>query len=174
METTIHSAEHTVATKKEQIAALRHSLEEMKLQGESLREQEQIHRAKLMELDMIVKNLQTTVTITQSEQTSLSTRKESLNEQQVAAQSRLAELSKELQEIQQTVDELTLAKAQSETQKDVLREQLAQQRSELAVAQEQLTQVQASIAGIELNLSKAQANVEKFPGKSTGWNLKMA
>ena len=162
MESTIQSAEQTVATKKEQIATMRHSLEELKLQGESLREQEQIHRSKLMELDMIVKNLQTTVTITQSEQTSLSTRKESLNEQQSAAQSRLTELSKELQEIQQTVDELTLAKAQSETQKDVLREQLAQKRSELAVAQEQLTQVQASIAGIELNLSKAQGNVEKI------------
>ena len=162
METTIHTAEQTVATKKEQIVQLRHTLDEMKLQGESMREQEQIHRAKLLELEMIVKSLQATVSITELEQTSLSTRKESLSEQQETAQKRLAELRTELQTIQQTVDELTLAKTQSETQKDVLREQLAQQRSELAVAQEQLTQVQASIAGIELNLTKAQSLVEKI------------
>lgn len=162
MEATIQSAEQTVAKKKEQITEMRHALEELKLQGESMREQEQIHRAKLLELDMIVKSLQTTATITQSEHSSVSTRKQSLSEEQKIAQTRLAELSEELQEIQQTVDELTLAKAQSETQKDVLREQLAVQRSELAVAQEQLTQVQASIAGIELNLTKAQNTVEKI------------
>ena len=162
MEATIHSAEQTVAKKKEQIAEMRHALEELKLQGESMREQEQIHRAKLLELEMIVKNLQATATITQSEQSSVSTRKQSLSVEQKIAQKRLAELSEELQEIQQTVDELTLAKTQSETQKDVLREQLAVQRSELAVAQEQLTQVQASIAGIELNLAKAQNTVEKI------------
>ncbi|MBD8035459.1 chromosome segregation protein SMC [Solibacillus sp. A46] len=162
MEATIRSAEQTVAKKKEQIAEMRHALEELKLQGEAMREQEQIHRAKLLELDMIVKSLQTTATITQSEQSSVSTRKQSLSVEQKIAQKRLAELSEELQEIQQTVDELTLAKTQSETQKDVLREQLAVQRSELAVAQEQLTQVQASIAGIELNLAKAQNTVEKI------------
>ena len=162
METTIQTAEKTVASKKEAIANLRQSLEEQKLQGESIRDEEQIHRAKLLELEMIVKSLQTTVSITQSEQSTLSTRKESLGEQQQIAQTRLEELRNELQQIQQEVDELTLAKTQSETQKDVLREQLAQQRSELAVAQEQLTQVQASIAGIELNLKKAQNIVEKI------------
>lgn len=162
METTIQSAEQIVATKKEQIAALRHTLEELKLQGESMREQEQIHRSKLLELEMIVKSLEATVTITQSEKSSLSTRKQSLGEEQTIAQTRLAELHVELQQIQQTVDELTVAKTQSETQKDVLREQLAEQKSALAVAQEQLTQVQAAIAGIELNLSKAQHTVEKI------------
>lgn len=162
METTIQSAEQIVATKKEQIAELRHALEELKLQGESMREQEQIHRSKLLELEMIVKSLEATVTITQSEKSSLSTRKQSLSEEQTIAQTRLAELREELQQIQQTVDELTVAKTQSETQKDVLREQLAEQKSALAVAQEQLTQVQAAIAGIELNLSKAQHTVEKI------------
>ena len=162
METTIQSAEQIVATKKEQISELRHALEELKLQGETMREEEQIHRSKLLELEMIVKSLQTTVTITQSEKSSLSTRKQSLSEEQMIAQTRLAELHEELQQVQQTVDELTVAKTQSETQKDVLREQLAEQRSALAVAQEQLTQVQAAIAGIELNLSKAQLTVEKI------------
>lgn len=162
METTIQSAEQIVATKKEQVAELRHALEELKLQGESMREQEQIHRSKLLELEMIVKSLEATVTITQSEKSSLSTRKQSLSEEQTIAQTRLAELHEELQKIQQTVDELTVAKTQSETQKDVLREQLAEQKSALAVAQEQLTQVQAAIAGIELNLSKAQHTVEKI------------
>lgn len=162
METTIQSAEQIVATKKGQVAELRHALEELKLQGESMREQEQIHRSKLLELEMIVKSLEATVTITQSEKSSLSTRKQSLSEEQTIAQTRLAELHEELQKIQQTVDELTVAKTQSETQKDVLREQLAEQKSALAVAQEQLTQVQAAIAGIELNLSKAQHTVEKI------------
>ncbi|AWE06646.1 chromosome segregation protein SMC [Lysinibacillus sp. 2017] len=162
MEATIQKAEKTVAVKKEEIVQLRHSLEELKLQGESLREQEQVHRSKALELDMTAKSLKTTVSITQSEQSSLSTRKESLAEQQQVAHKRLEELRTELQDIQQTVDELTLAKTQSETQKDVLREQLAQKRSELAVAQEQLTQVQAAIAGIELNLTKAQNLVEKI------------
>jgi chromosome segregation protein len=162
MEATIQSAEQTVAKKKEEIVQLRHSLDEARLQGESMREQEQMHRAKLLELEMTVKSLQATVSITQSEQTSLSTRKESLTEQQLIAQIRLDELQKELQEIQRTVDELTLTKTQTETQKDVLREQLAQQRSELAVAQEQLTQVQTAIAGIELNMTKAKNLVEKI------------
>ena len=162
MEATIQTAEQTVATKKEEIVHLRHSLDEMKLQGETMREQEQHHRSKLLELEMTVKSLQTTVSITQSEQTSLSTRKESLNEQQVIAEKRLEELRDELQAVQQTVDELTLAKTQSETQKDVLREQLGQQRSELAVVQEQLTQVQTSIAGIELDLTKVRKTIEKI------------
>ncbi|WP_341322659.1 chromosome segregation protein SMC [Solibacillus sp. FSL H8-0523] len=162
MEKTIQSAEQTVALKKSQIAELRHTLEDMKLQGEVLREQEQIHRSKLVELDMTVKSLQTTVSLTQSEQSTLSTRKDSLAEQHEQATTRLAELSDELQQVQETVDELTKAKAQSETRKDVLREQLAQQRSELAVAGEQLTQVQAAIAGIELNLTKAKDQAEKI------------
>ncbi|ATP39323.1 chromosome segregation protein SMC [Solibacillus sp. R5-41] len=162
MNSTISIAEQTVATKKAEIVQLRHDLDEMKLQGDSMREQEQIHRAKLLELEMTVKNLQSTVSITQSEQSTLSSRKEVLYEQKERAQKRLAELKVELQTVQQNVDELTLAKTQSETQKDVLREQLAQQRSALAVAQEQLTQVQVSIASIELNLTKAQALVEKI------------
>lgn len=162
MEATIHKAEQTVAKKKEEITKLRQSLDEMKLQSEGMREQSQIHRAKLMELEMTVRSLQSTVSITQSEQSTLSTRKESLAEQQQIAEQRLQELQSELQTIQQTVDELTLAKTQSETQKDVLREQLAQKRSELAVAQEQLTQVQVAIAGIELNLTKALNLVEKI------------
>lgn len=66
---------------------------------------------------MIVKSLQTTVSLTQSEQSTLSTRKESLAEQHEQATKRLAELQDELQQVQETVDELTKAKAQSETQK---------------------------------------------------------
>ncbi|WP_274309430.1 chromosome segregation protein SMC [Solibacillus daqui] len=162
MEATIQSAEQKVSTKKSEIAELRHTLEEMKLQGETLREQEQIHRSKLLELDMTVKSLQTTVTLTESEQSTVTTRKETLAEQQQLSTVRLAQLQEELQEVQQTVDELTKAKEQSETQKDVLREQLAQQRSELAVAQEQLTQVQAAIADIELNLTKVKNQSDKI------------
>ncbi|MEK4228703.1 chromosome segregation protein SMC [Solibacillus sp. FSL H8-0538] len=162
MDATIQHAEQMVAAQKEQIITLRHSLEEMKLQGEAMREEEQIHRSKLLELEMTVKSLQSTVSLTTSEQSTLTTRKESSAEQKVQAQNRLEQLQVELQEVNELVDQLTLAKAQGETQKDALREQSAQKRSELAVAQEQLGQVQIATAEIAVNLSKAKQLVEKI------------
>ena len=162
MDTTIQNAEAMVATQKEQIITLRDQLEALKLKGDTMRDEEQLHRSKLMELEMTAKSLQSTVSLTTSEQSTVTTLEQSLAERKQQANERLTQLQTELAEITELIDQLTLAKAQGETQKDVLREQSAQKRSELAVVQEQLLQVQVATAEIAVNLTKAKQTVAKI------------
>lgn len=162
MDTTIQNAEAMVAAQKEQIITLRDQLEAMKLQGDMMRDEEQLHRSKLMGLEMTAKSLQSTVSLTTSEQTTVTTLEQSLAERKHQANERLTQLQTELAEMTELIDQLTLAKAQGETQKDVLREQSAQKRSELAVVQEQLLQVQVATAEIAVNLTKAKQTIAKI------------
>lgn len=162
MDQSIQSAERTVSIDKEKTTVLREELEEMRLLGEELRTQEQQQKAALLELEMLEKNLRTSVTLASSEQTSMSTRHETLAEQKEQAEKRLQELSVELAEINELVEQLSLAKAQGDTQKDVLRDQIGEKRSHLAVAQEQLSQLQVTTADLAVQLSKANESIEKI------------
>ncbi|MEO4053554.1 chromosome segregation protein SMC [Solibacillus sp. CAU 1738] len=170
METSISAAEKTVATQKEQIATLRNDLEKLKLIGDDLRTQQQIHRAKMLEIEMTEKSLQQTATIATSEQSSVTSREEILAVQKNEAITRLQELATELAAINAQVEQLTEAKVYGETQKDVLREQSAQKRSALAVAVEQLTQVQITTAEIALKRSKLQLTIQNI-SQEINWLL---
>lgn len=161
MEASIENAEQVVKEKKEAIATMRHDLDVLKLEGEQLREHEQVLKQAYLEVEMKKNTIEATVSMTTSEQSSVSNRKETLVEQEQQLSARLKVLQQELVSINDKVDELTIAKANSETEKDVLREQSAQCRSKLAVAQEQLLQVQTSTADIELQLSKAVLTLQK-------------
>ena len=162
METSIQTAEQVVKVKKEEISEMRHQLEACKLEGEELREQEQVLKQSALEFEMKKKSIEATFSITTSEQSSYSNRKESLLAQKEELQNRLEVLVKDLASINEKVEQLTLAKANSETEKDVLREQSAQLRSQLAVASEQMVQVQTATAELELQNTKALANVQKL------------
>ena len=161
MEHSIQSAERTVAIEKEKVANLRHDLEELRLLGEELRSQQQQQKAVLLELEMQEKNLQTSVTLATSEQTTMSTRGMTLAEQKQQVQARLAELAVELAEVNELVEQLTVAKTQGETQKDVLRDQIGDKRSQLAVAQEQLSQIQIAAANIAVQIAETNESIQK-------------
>lgn len=162
MESSIEMAESVVKTKKDEIASLRHSLDELKLEGEQLRDQEQSLKQTQLELEMKKKTIEATFTMATSEQSSFKNRKESLIDQQKSLQARLESLQVELTTINEKVEQLSVAKLNSETQKDVLREQSAELRSRLAVAQEQMLQVQTSTADLELQFSKAVVVMQKL------------
>ena len=162
MERSIETAEQVVRSKKDEIALLRHQLDALKLEGEQLREQEQQLKQQTLELEMKKQSIETTFSITTTEQTSYSNREQSLAVQKQQHTARMEELVKELASTNEKVDQLTAAKANSETEKDVLREQSAQLRSKLAVASEQLVQVQTASADFELQYSKAVNNVTKL------------
>lgn len=162
MERSIQSAECTVAIEKEKVANLRHDLEELRLIGEELRSQQQQQKAILLELEMQEKNLQTSVTLATSEQTTMSNRGMTLAEQKQQVQTRLTELAVELSDVNELVEQLTVAKTQGETQKDVLRDQIGDKRSQLAVAQEQLSQIQIAAANIAVQMAETNESIQKI------------
>ena len=138
MERSIETAEKVVRTKKEEIASMRHQLDALKMNGESLREQEQALKQVVLELEMKKKAIESTFSLTNSEQTTYTTRRETLLTQQASTTKRLQQIKAELVAVNTEVEQLTEAKAKSETEKDALREQSAQIRSQFAVVQEQL------------------------------------
>lgn len=160
LESTIVTAEQAVANDKTIVSTLREQLEQLKLAGEQLRQQQLEHGSKVRELESVEKALSSRISFASSEQTDVSTREQQLFMQQTVAKQRLSELKIELEEIQSTVDQLSALKLKGETEKDLLREQSAEKKSALAVTQEQLTQLQIATAEIALNLTKATKQVD--------------
>ncbi|MFY3793434.1 chromosome segregation protein SMC [Ureibacillus sp. MALMAid1270] len=162
MEASIFQAEKSVAEEKEVVSKVREKLEELKLHGDEIRKQEIEYRTKLHELELEEKNLNATVSVTTSEQSSATSLKQSLLQQRDDASKRLEELKVELQQINSSVEQLTEMKLLGENKKDELREQSAEKRSQLAVAQEQLTQVQVATADIALKRTKLKQQIESL------------
>ena len=162
MGASIYQAEKAIASEKEAVIEIREKLEVIKLEGDELRKLELEQRTKLLEIELEEKNLKATVTVTSSEQSSMTTRKTVLLQQKEEALKRLEQLKMELEEINQTVEQLTQLKSQVDTEKDTLRELSAQKRSELAVVQEQLGQLQIATAELALKRSKAKQLVESI------------
>ncbi|MEG0448314.1 MAG: chromosome segregation protein SMC [Lysinibacillus sp.] len=162
LDTSIYSAEQSVAVEKGLLAKQRDELEQLKLDSEQLREDEMRQNSQIRELEIAEQSLGARVSFASTEQNDVLTREQRLLLQKDTATKRLEELTIELQKITETVDQLGEVKIQSETEKDVLREQSAEKRSELAVLQEQLAQVQIATAELALNLSKSRQKAENI------------
>lgn len=162
MERTIVAAEQTVASEKSNIEQLRHEMDEVKLAGESLREVEQQLKSQVLELSIEQRSLQSSVSLTSNEQSTMTTLEDELAASKEQLMERLEKLAGELVKINDVVAHLTVVKEQSETEKDVLRERLGEHRSALAVASEQLTQIQVSTADIQLQMSKYEETLKNI------------
>ena len=154
MERTIATAEQTIAAEKSSLEQLRHEMDAAKLAGETLRTEEQQLKSEVLEYTIEQRSLQSSVSLTSTEQNSMLSREDELVENKKQLHERLAALAVELKNINELVAQLTLVKEQGETEKDVLREQLGEHRSNLAVASEQLSQIQVTTADLQLQMTK--------------------
>jgi len=162
MEASIVQAEKAVSEEKEAVSKLREKIEELKQQSDTIQKSEIEYRSKLHELELEERNLNATVSVATSEQSSVKTLKQSLTNQREEANQRLADLKDELQQVNASVEQLTEMKLHGENKKDELREQSAEKRSQLAVAGEQLSQVQVATADIALKRSKTKQQIESI------------
>nr|WP_106784145.1 chromosome segregation protein SMC [Lysinibacillus timonensis] len=162
MDASILQAEKSVSSEKERVSELQSQLDGLKLQGDDVRRLELEYRSRLHELEVEEKNLSATVSVTTSEQSSVTNRRQTLLEQREEASKRLEQLKVELEQINDTVEQLSEMKLQGEHKKDELREQSAEKRSQLAVAGEQLTQVQIATADIALKRTKTRQQIESI------------
>lgn len=162
LEHNIEKAEQLIAHLKQQLTLNQEEMASVQYEEKQLLATAQTYKTKLIELALQEKNLEQSVALSSSEQSSATSYKAQLHVQQKAASERLQQLANELATINERVTQLTAAKTFSDSQKDTLREQSAQQRSQLAVIQEQLTHLQSTTAEVELKASKLQQQHENI------------
>ncbi|MBK3494419.1 chromosome segregation protein SMC [Viridibacillus sp. YIM B01967] len=162
LQTTIEQAEKVVAEQKTFVATQTVTLENLRQQGEMLRNEEFELSGHFRELEATTKRLALRVTLVATEQEDATGRSSNLQERQIAAKKRMQELTAELAEINATIEQLNVLKVQSETAHDALKEQYAEKRSELAVIQEQVSQLKQASEDVTVQYNKAHSEVNNI------------
>ncbi|MEK5483546.1 chromosome segregation protein SMC [Viridibacillus sp. FSL R5-0888] len=162
MQTKIEQAEKVVAEQKNFVSVKTVLLEDLRKQGEVLRDEEFELSGHYRELEATTKRLALRVTLVATEKEDATDRSSNLQESQISAKKRLKELKEELAEINTTIEQLNILKVQSETAQDALKEQYAEKRSELAVLQEQVTQLKQASEEVTVQYDKAKLEVNNI------------
>ncbi|QEY20202.1 chromosome segregation protein SMC [Psychrobacillus sp. AK 1817] len=140
LQQSVLQAEKSVSFKRQQVQQLKIELEEARLSGEALREEEHKLLSEDRECVAIISRLTNRLLEFDEVQTEKNHLHEDLVRKKEQTAKRSAEINESLNSIQQTIDQLQLLKQQSMQEKDQVQNELGELLSSIAVVNEQVNQ----------------------------------
>ncbi|TQR20894.1 chromosome segregation protein SMC [Psychrobacillus vulpis] len=140
LEKSVLQAEKSVASRKQEVQLLKKELEDTRLAGETLREQEHKLLSETREYAAIISRLTNQILGYDEEKTEKNNLHEDLLRKKEQTATRNAEIKESLASIQQTIDQLQMLKQQSIEEKDKFQNELGELLSLIAVVNEQVSQ----------------------------------
>ena len=160
LEKTVLQAEKSVSSKKQEVQMLRKELEETRIAGESLREQELKYLSETRECSAIINRLSNQLLEYDEEKTEKSNLHDELVLKKEQTSSRSAEIKESLASIQKTIDELQVLKLQSIEEKDKFQNELGELLSQIAVVNEQVSQQEKEKVQIVESVQSSSQKIE--------------
>jgi chromosome segregation protein len=159
LEQSVQQAEHAVSTNKQAVQQMKKDLEQTRLAGEVLREEELKLLSETRECAAIIARLTSQLLEYDEEKAEKSNLRVDLVGKKEKTVKRSAEIKESLVSIQLSIDQLQLLKQQSIEEKDKFQNELGALLSQIAVVNEQITQQEKEKVQLESSILTSSKKV---------------